>query len=158
MNYEESFLSIDRIPPPITLPSESYFKLYSVVDDVLYLAGHGLSWGNDFSHNLGKVGFDLSIEQGIEAARVCMLNLLQTTRIAILSLNNVDSVIEVFGIVNCMQDFKEHSKVLNGASKMLYDLFGESGKHARIVIGANSLPFDFSVEIKMILKIKGNGK
>jgi hypothetical protein len=110
--------------------------------------------GNDFTHNLGKVGHDLTIEQGIEASRVCVLNLMQTTRQAIKTLDNVESIIEVFGMVNCIDSFKEHSKVLNGASEILNFIFGQNGIHTRVAMGTNSLPFTFSVEIKMIIQIK----
>jgi enamine deaminase RidA (YjgF/YER057c/UK114 family) len=156
MSYDAKFLSICKIPPTITLPTTSFFKLYSIVDNKLYLSGHGPSWGNDFTHNLGKVGHDLTIEQGIEASRVCVLNLMQTTRQAIKTLDNVESIIEVFGMVNCIDSFKEHSKVLNGASEILNFIFGQNGIHTRVAMGTNSLPFNFSVEIKMIIQIKDN--
>ena len=158
MSYDDKFLSIGRIPPPITLPPNSFFKLYSIVNNKLYLSGHGPSWGNDFAHNLGKVGHDLTVEQGMEAAKVCMLNLLQSTRQAIKTLDNVESIIEVFGMINCIDTFKEHSKVLNGASELLNTVFEQNGIHTRVAMGANSLPFNFSVEIKMIIQIKQNGK
>lgn len=119
MSYEENFLSILKILPAIILPQNSSMKLYSIVSDKLYLSGHGPSWGNDFTCNLGKVGQDISIEQGIEASKICVLNLLQTTRQAIKTLDNVESIIEVFGMVNCIDSFTEHSKVLNGASIIL---------------------------------------
>lgn len=156
MSYDAKFLSIGKIPPPITLPTSSFFKLYSIVDNKLYLSGHGPSWGNDFTHNLGKVGQDLSVEQGIEASRVCALNLLQTTRQAIKTLDNVESIIEVFGVVNCIDNYTEHSKVLNGASELLNTIFGQNGLHTRVAMGTNSLPFNFSVEIKMIIQINNN--
>jgi enamine deaminase RidA (YjgF/YER057c/UK114 family) len=158
MSYDDNFLSIGRIPTPITLPTNSFFKLYSIINDKLYLSGHGPSWGNDFAHNLGKVGHDLTVEQGIEAARVCMLNLLQSTRQAIKNLDNVESIIEVFGMVNCIDTFNDHSKILNSASELLNTIFGQNGIHTRVAMGANSLPYNFSVEIKMIIQIKQYGK
>lgn len=154
MSPEKKFLSIDKIPPPIEIPGENPFQLYKIDKEHLYLSGHGPSWGNDFSQNLGKVGVDLNTEQAYKSARICMLNLLQTTRKAIGSLDYVESVLEVFGMVNSIDSYTEHSKVINGASDLLKFVFGEIGYHSRVAMGASSLPFNFSVEIKMTLKLK----
>ena len=154
MNAETKFLSIEKLPPPIEIPRDNPFQLYKIDEKLIYLSGHGPSWGNDFSQNLGKVGVDLNTEQAYESARICMLNLLQTTRKAIGSLDNVESILEVFGMVNSIDSYTEHSKVINGASDLLKFVFKEKGYHSRVAIGANSLPFNFSVEIKMILKFK----
>lgn len=154
MTAEKRFLSISELPPQIKVPSESPFQLFSVVGTHLYLSGHGPSWGNDFSQNLGKVGKDLTTNQGYNSAKICMLNLLQTTRAAIGSLDRVESIIEVFGIVNSVNEYTEHSKVVNGASELLEFVFKEKAHHSRVAMGANSLPFNFSVEIKMKLKFR----
>lgn len=153
MHYEQNFLAISPLPDPIKLPAGELFKLYTIVGDMLYLSGHGPSWGNDFSKNLGKVGKDLTVEQATEAARVCMLNLLQTTRQALGTLDHVESIVEVFGMVNCIETFTQQSDVVNGASGLLHQVFGDHGLHTRVAMGAGSLPFNFSVEVKMSLKI-----
>ncbi|MEP0985077.1 RidA family protein [Ekhidna sp.] len=154
MSPEERFLSIPKIPPQIEIPADSPFQLFRLDGPYLYLSGHGPGWGNDFSHNLGKVGRDLDTKQGQYAANVCMLNLLQTTRKALGSLDKVENITEVFGIVNSTSEYKDHSNVINGASELLKFVFGEKAYHTRVAMGASSLPFNFSVEIKMILKYK----
>lgn len=154
MSAEKRFLSISELPPQIKVPHNSPFQLYRIIGTHLYLSGHGPSWGNDFSQNLGKVGVDLSTDQAYCSARICMLNLLQTTRAVIGSLDQVESIIDVFGIVNSVDNYTEHSKVMNGASELLGFVFKEKSHHTRVAIGASSLPFDFSVEIKMTLIFK----
>lgn len=152
MSPEEKFLQLAKIPPAIQLPDHLPFTLFRLDNELLYLSGHGSGWGNDFSVNNGKIGKDLSIDEGIIAAKTCALNLLQTTRTALGSLNAVDQIIEVFGMVNCTPEFQDHSKIINGCSDLLVSLFNDKGKHTRVAMGCNSLPFNFSVEIKMTLK------
>ncbi|WP_298898174.1 RidA family protein [uncultured Psychroserpens sp.] len=154
MSAENRFLSIEEIPPQIIIPPDNPFQLYRQDGEYLYLSGHGPSWGNDFKQNLGKLGANLNTDEGYDCAKICMLNLLQTTRAAIGSLDNVDSIIELFGMVNSVNNYTEHSKVINGASELLKFVFQENAFHTRVAMGANSLPFNFSVEIKMTLKIK----
>ncbi|WP_339694979.1 RidA family protein [uncultured Roseivirga sp.] len=143
MSAEKKFLSIPEIPPQIEIPGGNPFQLYRIDGSYLYLSGHGPSWGNDFSKNLGKVGIDLTTDQGYNSAKICMLNLLQTTRAAIGSLDRVESIIEVFGMVNSVDDYTEHSKVINGASELLEFVFKDKAHHTRVAMGANSLPFNF---------------
>lgn len=154
MSYEENFISLGESPPPIIIPEGSLFELYKIVGKELYLSGHGPTWGADFSSNLGKIGLDMSVEQGKIAARTCFLNLMQTTRKAIGTLGNIDQIVEIFGVVNCEPGFTNHSEIINGCSELVKTVFGDNGKHTRVAIGANSLPFNFSVEIKMKLRIK----
>ncbi|MGC2428693.1 MAG: RidA family protein, partial [Nitrososphaeraceae archaeon] len=95
----------------------------------------------------GKVGRDISLEDGQAAAILCAINALSQLKGALNSLDQIKKFVKVSGYVNCDPSFTDHPKVINGASDFLVQLFGEKGKHTRVAVGASSLPFDCSVEI-----------
>lgn len=102
----------------------------------------------------GKLGADLSTEQGAEAARTCALSLLAQLRAAVDGdLSRLKRVVKLVGFVNCTQDFTDQPKVINGASDLLVELLGEIGRHARSAVGAPSLPLGVAVEIEAIFEI-----
>jgi enamine deaminase RidA (YjgF/YER057c/UK114 family) len=102
----------------------------------------------------GKVGADLSIEQGQEAARACVLNALSVLHKSIGSLERVKNVVKILGFVASAPGFGEQPKVVNGGSQLLIDVFGEAGRHARSAIGANELPGNIPVEIEFIFEVE----
>ncbi len=121
------------------------------VGNLLFLSGHGPSSNTP----AGKVGKDLSIEQGYQAARATGLNLLATARAALGSLDRVKRVVKVLGMVNSASGFTDQPKVLNGFSDLIVEVFGESiGKHARSAVGMAELPNNIPVEIEMILEVE----
>jgi enamine deaminase RidA (YjgF/YER057c/UK114 family) len=122
--------------------------------NLLFLSGHGPLRDGRVTHQ-GRVGRDLTIEQGQEAARVTGLNLLATARDALGSLDRVRRVVKVLGMVQCTDDFTEHPKVINGFSDLMVEVFGDAGRHARAAVGMGSLPFGIAVEIEMILEVAG---
>ena len=99
------------------------------------------------------MGREISLEQAYGAARLTTLNLLQTLRQALGSLDQVDEIVEVFAAVNSAPGFTEQSKVLNGCSDCLVAIFGERGMHTRMAIGVAELPFNIAVEIKMTVQV-----
>jgi enamine deaminase RidA (YjgF/YER057c/UK114 family) len=101
----------------------------------------------------GKVGRDISLEDGQAAARLCTINGLSELKQALGSLDNIKKIVKVSGYVNCDPLFADHSKVINGASDLLVQVFGEKGKHARVSVGASSLAFDSSVEVDFIVEV-----
>jgi enamine deaminase RidA (YjgF/YER057c/UK114 family) len=101
----------------------------------------------------GKVGRDISLEDGQAAAKLCVTNALCQLKAALNSLDQIKKFVKVSGYVNCDPSFTDHPKVINGASDFLVQLFGEKGKHARVAVGSSSLPFDSSVEIDFIVEI-----
>jgi enamine deaminase RidA (YjgF/YER057c/UK114 family) len=121
---------------------------------LLFLAGHGPISEGRVVH-AGKVGRDLTIEQGQEAARLTGLNLLATAREALGSLDRVHRVVKVLGMVNCPDDFTDQPKVINGFSDLMVQVFGDAGRHARSAVGMGSLPLAIAVEIEMILEVAG---
>jgi enamine deaminase RidA (YjgF/YER057c/UK114 family) len=101
----------------------------------------------------GRVGTDLTLEQGYEAARYCVLNCLASARSAIGDLDRIERVVKVLGFVNAGGDFNEFPKVVNGASDLLVEIFGEKGRHARSAVGL-FVPGNFAVEVEIILELK----
>jgi enamine deaminase RidA (YjgF/YER057c/UK114 family) len=95
----------------------------------------------------------MSIETGQQAARLCSINALAQLRLSLGSLDRIKQVIKLTGFINCDPTFIDHAKVINGASDLLVQLFGEKGKHARVAVGVSSLPLDSAVEIDLIIEI-----
>ena len=103
---------------------------------------------------LGKVGDTLSTEDGYKAARICAINLIaQVKKACSGDLERVTQVVKLGGFVNCTPNFTEQPKVINGASDLIAEVFGENGKHARIAVGVPSLPLDVAVEVDGIFEI-----
>jgi len=102
----------------------------------------------------GRVGSDLTLEQGREAARLTILNALAVLKQEIGSLDNVVRIVKLLGWVNSAPDFNQQPAVINGASELLEQVFGERGRHARSAVSAHTLPFDIAVEIEMIAQVK----
>ena len=122
------------------------------VDNLLFLAGKGPQKA-DKSYITGKLGKDLSLEEGYEAARLTAINHLAVLKHELGSLNRVKRIVKVHGMVNCTADFKDHSKVINGYSDLMVEIFGDAGKHARAAVGMNALPLGIAVEIEVIVEI-----
>lgn len=143
-------LGIELFSP--SKPKFNYVKTVRV-GNLVYLAGHG-STKSDGSNLMGKVGKEVTLEQGVEAARIATISLLSSLKAEIGSLNKVKRIVKVTGWVNCTDDFKEQSIVMNGCSDLLIAIFGEIGLHARSSIGTNSLPNNFITEIEMVVEIE----
>jgi enamine deaminase RidA (YjgF/YER057c/UK114 family) len=118
------------------------------VGDLLFLSGQG-------SHDiLGKVGVDLDVDTAYRAAREATLRLLSLVKDELGSLDRVRRIVKLLGFVNCEPGFDRGPQVLNGASDLLVEIFGDAGRHARSAIGAIALPHDFAVEIEMIVQVE----
>ncbi|MFZ4451342.1 RidA family protein [Salibacterium aidingense] len=105
----------------------------------------------------GRLGADLSIKKGQEAARLACLNCLGEAESVLGSLNRIKQVVRVIGYVRSAENFGEQPYVINGASKLLYQILGERGKHARAALGMNELPFQAPVELEMIFEVEEDG-
>ena len=103
----------------------------------------------------GKLGEDVSVEEGYAAAKQCAINCLSAAKGIIGDLNNVQQVVKLRVLVNSTPDFTDQPAVANGASDLLVELFGESGKHARAAVGVASLPLGVSVEVELVLEVSG---
>ncbi|MGQ7280076.1 MULTISPECIES: RidA family protein [Brevibacillus] len=116
--------------------------------NLLFLAGQGTD------EYRGKLGEDVTVEVGYLAARQCMLNLLAVVKREIGELSKVKRFVKLLGFVNSAPDFTDQPKVMNGASDLLVQIFGEKGKHARSAVGMAQLPHNNAVEVEMIVEIE----
>jgi enamine deaminase RidA (YjgF/YER057c/UK114 family) len=123
------------------------------VGNLLFLAGKGPQKA-DNTYITGKVGRDLTIEQGYEAARLAAINHLAVIKNELGSLNKVKRVVKVLGMVNCTEDFKDQPKVINGYSDLMVEIFGDKGKHARSAVGMYALPLNMAVEVEAIIEVE----
>ena len=123
------------------------------VGNLLFLAGKGPT-KPDGSNITGKVGKDLTIEQGYEAARLTAMNHLAVLKSELGSLNKVKRIVKVLGMVNCTEDFIDQPKVVNGYSDLMVEIFGDKGKHARSAVGMYALPSNIAVEVEVIVEIE----
>ena len=121
--------------------------------DLVFLAGKGPEKG-DGTFVTGKVGTDLTIKEGYDAARLTAIAQLSVLKAEIGDLNKVERIVKVLGMVNADPSFTQHSQVINGFSDLMVEVFGERGKHARAAVGMGSLPINIACEIEMILEIK----
>lgn len=137
--------------PPISQPIANYVRAVQT-GNLVFLSGHAPK-RSDGTLITGKVGTDLSIEQGYEAAKITTLNLLATLQETIGSLDRVRRIVKVTGYVNCGPDFTKHPQVINGCSDLLISVFGERGKHARSAMAMVSLSNNMAVEIEMIVEV-----
>ncbi|MCC5835303.1 MAG: RidA family protein [Opitutales bacterium] len=121
--------------------------------NLVFLAGH-LPRDADGEVITGKLGADMDVDEGYEAARQATIALLATLKAEIGSLDEVVRVVKVFGMVNAAPDFSQHSQVINGASDLLGEVFGDRGRHARAAAGFSSLPLNAAVEVEMIVEVE----
>jgi enamine deaminase RidA (YjgF/YER057c/UK114 family) len=122
-------------------------------ENLLYMSGVGPNIPGRTQY-FGKVGKDLTIAQGQEAARAAALNLLANLQAAVGDLNRVKRIVKVLGFVSCGQDFYEQPQVINGASALFIDLFGEMGRAARSAVGMAALPGNIPVEVEALVELE----
>ncbi len=143
----------------LTLPTPAKpvakYKTAVLVGNILYVSGHGPAKITDKTPMAGKVGADLTTEQGKEAARGVGLNILATVKATIGSLDKVKRLIKTLGMVYATADYKDHPQVINGFSELMAEVFGEDhGVGARSAVGMGSLPNNIPVEIECIFEVE----
>lgn len=141
-----------KVPPGLKLP----FSFVRVHGNRAYIAGHApLNSDGSIASPVGKVGKDLTIEQGYQAARLVALAILSSLKRELGALDRVAAWLRVFGMVNSSPGFNQQPQVINGFSDLILELYGqERGQHARSAVGMAELPFDFPVEIEAEVEIK----
>ncbi len=122
------------------------------IGNLLFVSGHG-PYNDGKTKTSGKVGRELTIEEGYQTARNVALNCLASIKATIGNLDKVKRVVKLLGMVNCTDDFKDQPKVINGCSDLLVTIFEDAGKHARSAVGMQALPNQIPIEIEMILEI-----
>ena len=151
--FEKNIKDLDLNIPDMTMPIANYVP-YKIFDKILYISGQAPIKEGSLIYK-GKVGKDITEEEGIEAAKLCCINIISALKSAI---NNdwekLEGFIKLGGFVNCDANFVNHPKIINGASDLLVKIFGEQGKHARFAVGSNSLPMNIPVEIDAVIKLR----
>ncbi|MBW3606389.1 MAG: RidA family protein [Actinobacteria bacterium] len=147
MSATERLRTLGLALPPLR-PRAGNYRGWRRIGDTLYLAGQGADgW-------VGRVGDDLTLEGAQLAARDCGLNLLAQTADALGSVDAVEAIAKVTGFVACVEGFDRLPQVIDGASDLFVDVFGERGQHARSAIGVQHLPKGFAVEIEMVVAVR----
>lgn len=138
------------LPAPVA-PVANYVP-FIVSGNMVFMSGQ-ISIGKDGLIE-GKLGLDVSLERGIEAAKACGINLIAQLNIACDGdLSRVKRVVKLGGFVNCTPDFTDQPKIVNGTSDLMVDVFGDAGRHARAAVGAPSLPLNAAVEVDGVFEI-----
>ncbi|EAZ80196.1 RidA family protein [Algoriphagus machipongonensis] len=144
---EEKIKALGLELPEVGTPMGTYVK-WRQVGNTLYLAGNG-------PDVFGKVGADLTVEEGYQAARETGIEILAVLKAATGGdLSRIKQFVKVLGMVNSAPDFTKHPAVINGFSDLMVEVFGEAGKHARSAVGVAALPNDIAVEIEVIVELK----
>jgi len=151
MDAEKRLIELKISLPQPPKPQANYIPTVQV-GNLLFVSGHG-PYNDGKTILTGKLGKEMTTEDGYKTARNVALNCLASIRAALGDLNRVKRVVKLLGMVNCTKDFKETPRVIDGASDLLFDIFGEAGKHARSAVGMQSLPNGMPVEIEMILEV-----
>ena len=151
--FEENIKKLDLIIPDLPSPLANYVP-YKVSDNTVYVSGQGPVIDGKIIYS-GKVGNEISQEEGVKAAELCCINIIGALKSSINGdWNRLDTFLKLGGFVNCDNDFSDQPKIINGASDLLVNIFGDKGRHSRFAVGSNALPLNISVEIDAIIKIK----
>ena len=148
---EETLASLGIKLPVPPAPAGSYVPV-AVSGNLAFVAGQIPTEAGQVKFK-GKLGRDVSIESGQQAARLCTVNALAQLKSSLGSLDRIKRFVKVTGFVNCDPSFADQPKVVNGASDLLVQIFGEKGKHARAAVGVSSLPLDSAVEVEFICEV-----
>ena len=151
MSADARLKELGIVLPALRKPVANYLP-YRIAGNILYLAGQGpLENGKQLT---GKLGRDVSVDEGYRRARLVGLGLLAAMRDALGSLDRVDYIVKLLGMVNATPEFNDSPKVINGCSDLFVEVFGEAGRHARSAVGNVMLPNQISVEIEGIVAAK----
>jgi len=152
LSYEERAKSIGITIPQAATPLGAYV-LAVQSGALLFTAGQGPVQDGVLVFK-GKVGRDLTLEQGYEAAKLSTVNCLAAAKSFLGTLDRIECVVKVNGYVNSAPGFTDQAKVMNGASDLLVRIFGEQGRHARTSVGVSELPLNIAVEVELVLSCK----
>ena len=153
MSADQRLAELGLTLPPTPKPAGNYVP-FRLAGNLLFLAGVGPHRG-DGGMITGKVGAEVSVAQAYDAARLCGLNLLASMIAAVGTLDRIDAVLKVLGMVNAVPDFTQHPEVLNGCTDLFVQVFGDAGRPARAAVGMGSLPWNISVEVEAIALVRG---
>jgi len=152
MSFEARLAELKITLPPAPKPVATYVPAVRA-GDLLFLSGTG-PFKDGVIAFAGKLGKDLTVEQGYEAARLTLLNALAMVRQELGTLDRVTRVVRLTGHVASAEGFTQQPAVINGASDLLVQIFGDAGRHARLALGAAELPLNMAIELELILQVR----
>jgi enamine deaminase RidA (YjgF/YER057c/UK114 family) len=152
LSIEARLKELGIILPEVAAPLAAYVPAVKA-GDFVYTAGQ-LPFVDGKLKYIGVVGRDVTLEEAADAARICALNAIAAVKSVLGDLDEVEQVVKLTGWVASADNFTDQPKVINGASELVGEIFGESGKHARAAVGVNTLPLGTPVEVEMIVKVK----
>ena len=151
--FEENIKNLGLNIPKLPKALANYVP-YKIIGKTIYISGQAPVQNGELIYK-GKVGSDISIEEGIEAAKLCVINIIAALKTGLEGdWDKLDSFVKLTGFVNCQDNFTDQPKIINGASDMLVEIFGDQGRHARVAVGSNALPLGIAVEIDAIVQLK----
>ena len=151
--FEENIKNLGLNIPELPKALANYVP-YKIVGKTMYISGQAPVQNGELIYK-GKVGSDVTVEDGIKAARLCVTNIIAAVKTGLEGdWGKLDSFVKLTGFVNCQDDFTDQPKIINGASDMLVEIFGDQGRHARVAVGSNALPLGISVEIDAIVQLQ----
>ena len=151
-SIENKLTTLQLQLPTVSTPLANYVPC-TISGSLLFVSGQ-LPYENGTVKLSGQLGAAVSEEQGIEAARHCMLNILAQAKAALSSLDKIKRCLKITGFVNATPEFTAHPKIINGASDLIVAVLGDAGKHARAAVGVSSLPLGAAVEIEAIFEVE----
>ena len=151
--FDENIKNLGLNIPDLPKALANYVP-YKIIGKTIYISGQAPVQNGELIYK-GKVGSDISIEEGIEAAKLCVINIIAALKTGLEGdWDKLDSFVKLTGFVNCQDNFTDQPKIINGASDMLVEIFGDQGRHTRVAVGSNALPLGIAVEIDAIVQLK----
>ena len=151
--FEENIKNLGLNIPELPKALANYVP-YKIVGKTMYISGQAPVKNGEIIYR-GKVGADITVQDGVEAAKLCVINIIAGVKTGIKGdWNKLDSFVKLTGYVNCQDNFTEQPNIINGASDLLVDIFGDQGRHSRVAVGSNALPLGIAVEIDAIVQLK----
>lgn len=152
MNVEDRLRELNLTIPPVNKPLAAYVPALAA-GSLVFISGQLPMQDGNLMYS-GKVGRDLSVEEGQAAARISVINCLAALRDLVPSWDSIESIVKITGYIQCEGDFFQQPQVLNGASELLEQIFSSRGRHARVAVGVSALPLNAACEVEMIAQIK----
>ena len=151
--FDENIKNLGLNIPDLPKALANYVP-YKIIGKTIYISGQAPVQNGELIYK-GKVGSAISIEEGVEAAKLCVINIIAALKTGLEGdWDKLDSFVKLTGFVNCQDNFTDQPKIINGASDMLVEIFGDQGRHTRVAVGSNALPLGIAVEIDAIVQLK----
>jgi enamine deaminase RidA (YjgF/YER057c/UK114 family) len=150
---EERLKELGHTLPQAAVPVANYVPVVHVQEAGLAFTSGHIPFRADGSAATGKLGGGVSVDEGYEAAKLCALNILGSLKTELGELDRITRVVKALALVNSAPDFTQQPAVANGASDLLVEVFGDSGRHARSAVGVAALPLDACIEVELILEV-----